>query len=259
MGPGMASPTGPGLPEGSLRTGSPASLPGPRGHPCEPSGLGFPATNRGGRRCGWLQAHGHATELPPPRVSPKGEIYRLLIQNWPQIQWSPGRLVLLPSHSGEHSAVPSWPRNPPQPPEAPPGACPPPQACRAPHHPGQDSGAAASPLGDPGRAAGASEEALYVGTAGLHAFLHAGPNPAGALARPDSTQALLISSWPKGLRDKAELDNAAGRGPRASTRCIHRFLHTSPGPERCCCAGSCASHRGARPPLLSGALALTCQ
>lgn len=44
------------------------------------------------------------------------------------------------------------------------------------------SGAVASRKRGTGRAAGTSKEVVYVGTTGFHAFLHAMPNPTGALA-----------------------------------------------------------------------------
>lgn len=109
-----------------------------------------------------------------------------------------------------------------------------------------------------------------MGTTGFHTFSHALSHPTrpwqeGAVRPPpDSTQGLLMSSWPEGLRDKAKLDHAAGHGPGTSTHCINHFVRTSTvpgstGPRRCWCVGSCADRQAARTPLLSGALALTYQ
>ena len=62
----------------------------------------------------------------------------------------------------------------------------------------------------------------------------------------------------RGLWDKAKLDNEAGHGPKTSTCSIHWFIHASMGPEYWWYAGSCTDSQGARTPLLSGALTLTC-
>lgn len=78
---------------------------------------------------------------------------------------------------------------------------------------------AASLMSDRGTAAGASREALYVGTTGFQAFLHARLNPAKALERgcgplmarfhPGSSHVLLA----RGALRQSYADHEVGTGP----------------------------------------------